>query len=68
MRRIAPVRTTSMELVRNMRAAYAEHENLVQAILEGDAERAERIMTEHVALRAEQAKDLVARWKTRKAA
>jgi DNA-binding GntR family transcriptional regulator len=57
-----------MEMTRNMQAAHAEHERLVGAVLDGDADLAERIMTEHVALRAEQAKDLVARWKTRRAA
>jgi DNA-binding GntR family transcriptional regulator len=66
MRRIAPVRTTSMEMVRNMQTAYAEHAQLVKAVTDGDAAEAERIMTEHVALRAEQAKDLVARWKSRR--
>lgn len=68
MKRIAPVRRTSMEIVRDMRSAYAEHGELLKAIVDGEADRAERIMSEHVALRAEQAKDLVARWKTRRAA
>jgi DNA-binding GntR family transcriptional regulator len=68
MKRIAPVRRTSMEMVRNMETAHAEHGALTKAIIDGDAEGAERIMSEHVALRAEQAKDLVARWKTRRAA
>jgi DNA-binding GntR family transcriptional regulator len=68
MKRIAPVRKTSMEMVRSMQTAYAEHSKLVKAVLEGDGAEAERIMTEHVALRAEQAKDLVARWKTRRMA
>jgi DNA-binding GntR family transcriptional regulator len=67
MKRIAPVRQTSMEMVRTMELAYGEHSTLVKAILDGDSEKAERIMSEHVALRAEQAKDLVARWKTRRA-
>lgn len=65
LKRIAPVRRTSMELVRDMKRAHQEHGEMVDAITAGDAERAERIMTEHVALRAEQAKDLIARWKTR---
>jgi DNA-binding GntR family transcriptional regulator len=68
MKRIAPVRRTSMEMVRSMETAHAEHSKLAKAIIDGDAEGAERIMSEHVALRAEQAKDLVARWKTRRAA
>lgn len=66
MKRIAPVRRTSMEMVRNMQVAHEEHGQLVDAVVNGDGERAERIMTGHVALRAEQAKDLVARWKTRR--
>jgi DNA-binding GntR family transcriptional regulator len=65
-KRIAPVRRTSMEMVRNIEGAWREHDQLVAAILDGRAEDAERIMTEHVALRAEQARDLVARWKTRR--
>lgn len=68
LKRIAPIRRTSMEMTRNMQVAHAEHERLVHAVLEGDADLAETIMTEHVALRAEQAKDLVARWKTRRVA
>lgn len=51
-----------------MEIAHAEHSRLAKAIIDGDAEGAERIMSEHVALRAEQAKDLVARWKTRRGA
>jgi DNA-binding GntR family transcriptional regulator len=66
MKRIAPVRRTSMEMVRNMATAHDEHSRLARAIVDGDTASAERIMTEHVALRAEQAKDLVARWKTRR--
>jgi DNA-binding GntR family transcriptional regulator len=66
-KRIAPVRRTSMEMVRSIESAYREHEELVNAIVDGRAEDAERIMQEHVALRAEQARDLVARWKTRRA-
>lgn len=65
-KRIAPVRRTSMEMVRSIEGAYREHDQLVNAILDGRAEDAERIMHEHVALRAEQARDLVARWKTRR--
>ena len=68
MKRIAPVRRTSMEMVRNMETAHAEHSKLAKAIIDGDAEGAERVMSEHVALRAEQAKDLVARWKSRRGA
>lgn len=68
LRRIAPVRRTSMELARDMRQAHAEHGEIIAAIAAGDAEAAERIMGGHVSLRAEQAKDLVARWKTRRAA
>ena len=65
LKRIAPVRRTSMEMVRDMREAHAEHGAMVEAITAGDAEEAKRIMTGHVSLRAEQAKDLIARWKTR---
>lgn len=67
MKRIAPVRRTSMEMLGDMRIAHAEHGQLVQAIVAGDGDTAERIMIGHVALRAEHAKDLVARWKTRRA-
>jgi DNA-binding GntR family transcriptional regulator len=65
MRRIAPVRRTSMEMNHDLAAAYAEHEALIAALASGDAPGAERIMIEHVTLRAEQARDLAARWKTR---
>jgi DNA-binding GntR family transcriptional regulator len=68
LKRIAPIRRTSMEMVRDMRLAHAEHGEIIAAIHGGDAAAAERIMSEHVSLRAEQAKDLIARWKTRPAA
>jgi DNA-binding GntR family transcriptional regulator len=68
LKRIAPIRRTSMEMVRNMQHAHAEHGEIIKAITDGDAAAAERIMSEHVALRAEQAKDLIARWKTRRTA
>ena len=68
LKRIAPIRRTSMEMTRNMQVAHEEHERLLHAVLDGDADLAEHIMCEHVALRAEQAKDLVARWKTRRVA
>ena len=41
---------------------------IIAAITAGDADTAERIMSGHVSLRAEQARDLIARWKTRRAA
>lgn len=63
--RIAPVRRTSMELLHDMRRAHEEHGALVEAVVAGDADAAERIMTGHVALRADAAKDLFARWKSR---
>ena len=66
LKRIAPIRRTSMEMVRDMRLAHAEHGEIIEAITAGDAAAAERIMSEHVSLRAEQAKDLIARWKTRR--
>jgi len=65
LKRIAPVRRTSMEMLRDMREAHAEHGAMVEAITAGNAEEAKRIMIGHVSLRAEQAKDLIARWKTR---
>lgn len=64
LKRIAPVRRASMEMVHYMQHAHAEHGEIIKAITDGDA-AAERIMSEHVALRAEQAKDLTARWKMR---
>lgn len=67
-RRIAAVRRLSMETVHDLSEAYAEHELLVDAVASRNSVEARRIMTQHVALRAEQAKDLVAHWKTRKRA
>lgn len=66
LKRIAPIRRASMEMARDMRQAHAEHGEIIAAIAAGDAAAAERIMSEHVSLRAEQAKDLIARWKTRR--
>jgi DNA-binding GntR family transcriptional regulator len=57
-----------METVHDLSEAYAEHELLVGAVKSGNGAEARRIMTQHVSLRAEQAKDLVAHWKTRKRA
>jgi DNA-binding GntR family transcriptional regulator len=68
LRRIAAVRRVSMETVHDLAEAYAEHERLVGAVASRNGAEARRIMSQHVALRAEQAKDLVAHWKTRKRA
>ncbi len=68
LKRIAPIRRTSMEMARDLSQAHVEHGEIIAAIASGDAATAERIMGEHVSLRAEQAKDLIARWKTRRAA
>jgi DNA-binding GntR family transcriptional regulator len=65
LRRIAGVRRMSMEMVHELSEAYAEHGELVAAVTTRNGAEARRIMTQHVALRAEQAKDLVAHWKTR---
>jgi DNA-binding GntR family transcriptional regulator len=68
LRRIAAVRRLSMETVHDLSDAYAEHERLVAAVASRNQAEARRIMAQHVSLRAEQAKDLVAHWKTRKRA
>jgi hypothetical protein len=53
-----------MEVVRCMQTMHAGHGTLISAVLDCDADVAERILSEHVALRAERGRDLVARWKT----
>lgn len=62
---LAPVRRGSISAVPQFEDAYAEHSALVDAIVAGDADEAERIMKAHVALRGERARDLVARWRKR---
>lgn len=66
LQKIAPIRLGSMHSVTDMAQAHAEHQALVQALLAGDDLQAERLMTEHVTLRAEQVRDLVAVWKARR--
>lgn len=62
---LAPVRRGSIGAVPRFEDAYAEHSALVDAIVAGDADEAERIMKAHVALRGERARDLVAEWRKR---
>lgn len=64
--KIAPIRLGSMHCVTDMAQAHAEHQALVLALLAGDDLQAERLMTQHVSLRAEQVRDLVAVWKARR--
>jgi DNA-binding GntR family transcriptional regulator len=66
-KKISPVRLTSMYSVTDMAAAHAEHEALLQAILSGDDLQAERLMIGHVALRSDSVRDLVAVWNARRA-
>lgn len=66
LKKIAPVRLGSMHSVRDMATAHAEHGALVEAIARGDDAQAERLMTQHVTLRAEQVRDLVAVWNARR--
>jgi DNA-binding GntR family transcriptional regulator len=66
-KKISPVRLSSMYSVTDMAAAHAEHEALLRAILAGDDQEAERQMMGHVALRSEHVRDLVAVWNARRA-
>jgi DNA-binding GntR family transcriptional regulator len=63
--RIAPVRRSSIAAIRRIDDAYAEHGALIDAVLSGDSESADRVMHAHVSLRGEQARDLVAEWRAR---
>lgn len=67
-KKITPVRMSSMHSVADMAVAHTEHEALLQAMLAGEDDLAERLMTVHVAMRAEQVRDLAAVWSTRRAA
>lgn len=67
LKKIAPIRLGSMHSVRDMAAAHAEHGALVAAVMQGDDAQAERLMTDHVTLRAEQVRDVMAVWHSRRA-
>lgn len=67
-KKIAPVRLSSMYSVADMAVAHTEHEALLQAMLAGEDDLAERLMTMHVAMRAEQVRDLAAVWSSRRSA
>jgi DNA-binding GntR family transcriptional regulator len=66
LKKVAPVRLGSMHSVRDMAAAHAEHGELLHAMLEGDDAKAESLMRTHVTLRADQVRDVMAVWDSRR--
>jgi len=66
LKKVAPVRLGSMHSVRDMAAAHAEHGALLHAMVEGDDAKAESLMRAHVTLRADQVRDVMAVWDSRR--
>jgi DNA-binding GntR family transcriptional regulator len=66
LKKVAPVRLGSMYSVRDMAAAHTEHAALMQAIVDGDDAKAESLMRDHVTLRADQVRDVMAVWDSRR--
>lgn len=66
LKKVAPVRLGSMHSVRDMTAAHAEHGALLEVLMQGDDAQAESLMRAHVTLRAEQVRDVMAVWDSRR--
>lgn len=66
LKKVAPVRLGSMHSVRDMAVAHAEHDALVLAVVQGDDAKAESLMRAHVTLRADQVRDVMAVWSSRR--
>lgn len=58
--RLMPYRRLQLRVRRRVRRSVEEHEAIVEAILDGDAARAERRLNEHVLVQGERFTDLVA--------
>jgi DNA-binding GntR family transcriptional regulator len=59
-RRLRPYRRLQLRVRRRLEASYAEHQQVVDAILHGDAEAAAAALRSHVAVQGERFGDLVA--------
>lgn len=64
-RTISAVRRASIEAHESLEAMYAEHERIVNAIRNGDAEGARNAMRDHVQLRSGGASKLISSWRQR---
>jgi DNA-binding GntR family transcriptional regulator len=58
-RRLRPYRRLQLRLPGRMRTSFAEHADVVDAVVAGDAERAARVMRAHVEVQGERFADLV---------
>ena len=59
-RRLRPYRRLQLRVGRRVMDSFREHENIVQAVLAGDAERAAEAMRAHITVQGERFGDLVA--------
>lgn len=58
-KRLHPYRRLQLRVHNRMNQSYSEHEALLNAILEGDEVRAEKLLKEHVAIQGEKFTDLI---------
>jgi DNA-binding GntR family transcriptional regulator len=59
-RRLRPYRRLQLRVRNRMGSSYAEHGTIVQAILDGDGERAAELLRAHIVVQGERFTDLVA--------
>jgi DNA-binding GntR family transcriptional regulator len=59
-RRLRPYRRLQLRVRNRLAKSYAEHDGVVQAILEGDGEKAAHLLREHVMIQGQRFADLMA--------
>ncbi len=59
-RRLQPYRRMQLRVPKRVHDSLAEHESIVEAILDGDPERSERLLQEHVVIQGERFTDFIA--------
>lgn len=59
-RRLRPYRRLQLRVRNRLAKSYAEHDGVVQALLEGDGEKAAHLLREHVMIQGQRFSDLMA--------
>jgi DNA-binding GntR family transcriptional regulator len=59
-RRLRPYRRLQLRVRNRLAKSYAEHDGVVQALLEGDGEKAAHLLREHVMIQGQRFADLMA--------
>ena len=59
-RRLRPYRRLQLRVRNRMKVSYGEHHGIIEAILSGEAERARRLLRNHIAVQGDRFGDLIA--------